>query len=205
MNTSTDTSTRLSATRPASSPAVHSLSDFNTAPAEQLCTLLTFMTACPELARTIVVGRPYRRVDDVFSAASRALHTLPTPLVRGIVDAHYPVDRVPFFGDAVAGGLLTAEETGKIAELREAALGYAAVQGHLFIADPGVWGSPEAVAMIPPDPASSVPVGTVLEKVLADVDARTVLPAARAWEITVEHLEESNRLKLVTLFRTPAA
>ncbi|MDN6662739.1 MAG: hypothetical protein L0L26_13020, partial [Corynebacterium variabile] len=56
----------LFATRPAATPAVHDLDGFNTAPADQLTTLLTFMTACQELARTIVVGRPYLRTGDVF-------------------------------------------------------------------------------------------------------------------------------------------
>lgn len=190
----------LFATRPAATPAVHDLDGFNTAPADQLTTLLTFMTACQELARTIVVGRPYLRTGDVFTAASRSLRTLPTPLIKGIVDVHRPVDRVPLIEDAASAGTLTEEQ---VSDLREAALGYAAVQGHLYIADPAVWGSAEAVAMIPettPDAARPVP--EVYGQMLADVEARTVLPPAKAWEITVDHLEESNRLKLVTLLGT---
>ncbi len=187
----------LFATRPATAPAVRDLAGFNAAPAEQLTTLLTFMTACRELARTIVVGRPYLRSADVFTAASRSLRTLPTPLVKGIVDEHRPVDRVPLIEDAVAAGTLTETQA---SELREAALGYQAVQGHLFIADPAVWGSGEAVAMIPEtDPEAATPATEVYDRLAADVDARTLLPPATAWEVTVAHLEESNRLKLVTL------
>lgn len=196
----TPTFSPLFATRPASTPAVHDLAGFNAAPAEQLTTLLTFMTACRELSRTIVVGRPYLRSADVYSAAARSLHTLPSPLVKGIVDVHRPVDRVPLVEDAAASGALTA---GQVSDLREAALGYAAVQGHLFIADPAAWGSPEAVAMIPvTDPDSAPPVTQIYDRLLADVDARTVLPPAAAWELTVSHLEESNRLKLETLLGT---
>lgn len=194
----TPTFSPLFATRPASTPAVHDLAGFNAAPAEQLTTLLTYMTACRELSRTIVVGRPYLRSADVYSAAARSLRTLPVPLVKGIVDVHRPVDRVPLIEDAVASGALTGEQVG---ELREAALGYAAVQGHLFIADPAVWGSAEAVAMIPV-PDAAPPVDRIFADLLADVDARTVLPPAKAWALTVDHLEESNRLKLETLLGT---
>ncbi|AWT25187.1 hypothetical protein Csp1_03610 [Corynebacterium provencense] len=198
----TPTFSPLFATRPASTPAVHDLAGFNAAPAEQLTTLLTFMTACRELARTIVVGRPYLRDGDVYNAAARSLHTLPTPLIKGIVDVHRPIDRVPLIEDAANAGSLRADQ---IAELREAALGYAAVQGHLFIADPEVWGSPEAVAMIPvSDPQAVPPVEEVYTRLLADVDRRTTLPPAKAWELTVAHLEESNRLKLETLLGTGA-
>lgn len=192
----------LFATRPAATPAVRDLEGFNSAPTEQLTTLLTFMTACRELARTIVVGRPYLAVADVYSAAARALHTLPTPLVKDIVDAHRPIDRVPFIEDAARRGLIRED---RLTELREGALGYASAQGHLFIADPKVWGSPQAVAMIPlPDGASAPPVDEVVDGILADLDRRTVLPPNRAWELTVSHLEESNRQKLVTLLE-PAA
>jgi hypothetical protein len=193
----------LFATRPAATPAVHDLEGFNAAPTEQLTTLLTFMTACRELARTIVVSRPYLAERDVYSAASRALRTLPTPLVKGIVDAHRPIDRVPLIEDAASRGLISDE---RLAELRESALGYAAVQGHLFIADPAVWGSPQAVAMIPlPDGASAPPVDEVVDGILADLDRRTSLPPNQAWEITVSHLEESNRQKLVTLLEPESA
>lgn len=196
----TPTFSPLFATRPATTPAVHDLEGFNSAPAEQLTTLLTFMTACRELSRTIVVGRPYLRSGDVFTAASRSLRTLPTPLIKGIVDVHRPVDRVPLIEDAVSAGTLTEEQVG---ELREAALGYAAVQGHLFIADPALWGSAEAVAMIPEaSPDAATPATEVHDRLMADVEARTLLPPAKAWEVTVDHLEESNRLKLVTLLGT---
>ncbi|AGP31813.1 hypothetical protein [Corynebacterium terpenotabidum] len=193
----TPTFSPLFATRPASTPAVHDLAGFNAAPAEQLTTLLTFMTACRELARTIVVGRPYLRSEDIYSSAARSLHTLPTPLVKGIVDVHRPIDRVPLIEDAASSGKLSETQIG---ELREAALGYAAVQGHLFIADPALWGSAEAVAMIPAKEGATPPdVTEVYDHLLADVEARTILPPAKAWELTVGHLEESNRLKLVTL------
>lgn len=196
----TPTFSPLFATRPAVSPAIHDLADFNAAPADQLTTLLTFMTACRELARTLVVGRPYLRPDDVYTAASRTLHTLPDPLVTGIVNAHCPVDRVPLVVDAVGTGALTGQQTG---ELRDAALAYAAVQGHLFIADPAVWGSAEAVAMLPlTDPAAAPPITTVFDRLVADVDARTILPRPTAWQLTVSYLEESNRLKLETLLGT---
>lgn len=57
--------------------------------------------------------------------------------------------------------------------------------------------------MIPettPDAARAV--SEAYGQMLADVDARTLLPPAKAWEVTVDHLEESNRLKLVTLLGT---
>jgi hypothetical protein len=201
MNTTDTTSfSPLFATRPAATPAVHDLGDFNSAPAEQLTTLLTFMTTCRELARTVVVGRPYRSAADVYAAASRALHTLPTPLVTDIVNVHRPIDRVPLIEDAARRGLLSED---RLAELREDALGYAAVQGHLFIADPAVWGSPQAVAMIPlPDGATVPPVDDIVTGLLADLDRRTLLPPADAWRLTISHLEESNRQKLVTLLES---
>ncbi|MEY8566922.1 hypothetical protein [Corynebacterium sp.] len=184
----------LFATRPAASPAVRDVRSFNSAPAEQLTTLLSFMTASRELARTIVVGRPYLDAADVYTAASRALLTLPTPLVEGIVGSHRPVDRVPLVEDAWTAGEITDDQ---LSDLREAALGYAAAQGHLFIADPAVWGSPEAVTMIPPRTGADA--GSVVDALVADVDRRLRLPAAEAWALTVAHLEESNRQKLVTL------
>ncbi|WP_260853251.1 hypothetical protein [Corynebacterium glyciniphilum] len=184
----------LFATRPAASPAVRDVRSFNSAPAEQLTTLLSFMTASRELARTIVVGRPYLDAADVYSAASRALVTLPTPLVEGIVESHRPVDRVPLVEDAWAAGDVSDEQ---LSDLREAALGYAAAQGHLFIADPAVWGSPEAVTMIPPRTGPDI--GAVVEALGEDIDRRLRLPGADAWALTVAHLEESNRQKLVTL------
>ncbi|AHW62895.1 hypothetical protein [Corynebacterium glyciniphilum] len=184
----------LFATRPAASPAVRDVRSFNSAPAEQLTTLLSFMTASRELARTIVVGRPYLDAADVYSAASRALVTLPTPLLEGIVDAHRPVDRVPLVEDAWMAGKVSDDQ---LSDLREAALGYAAAQGHLFIADPAVWGSPEAVTMIPPRTGPDI--GAVIDAVGEDIDRRLRLPGAQAWALTVAHLEESNRQKLVTL------
>lgn len=184
----------LFATRPAASPAVRDVRSFNSAPAEQLTTLLSFMTASRELARTIVVGRPYLDAADVYSAASRALVTLPTPWVEGIVESHRPVDRVPLVEDAWAAGDVSDEQ---LSDLREAALGYAAAQGHLFIADPAVWGSPEAVTMIPPRTGPDI--GAVVEALGEDIDRRLRLPGADAWALTVAHLEESNRQKLVTL------
>ncbi|WP_312976782.1 hypothetical protein [Corynebacterium sp.] len=184
----------LFATRPAASPAVRDVRSFNSAPAEQLTTLLSFMTASRELARTIVVGRPYLDAADVYSAASRALVTLPTPLVEGIVESHRPVDRVPLVEDAWAAGDVSDEQ---LSDLRETALGYAAAQGHLFIADPAVWGSPEAVTMIPPRTGPDI--GAVVEALGEDIDRRLRLPGADAWALTVAHLEESNRQKLVTL------
>ena len=184
----------LFATRPAASPAVRDVRSFNSAPAEQLTTLLSFMTASRELARTIVVGRPYLDAADVYSAASRALVTLPSPLVEGIVESHQPVDRVPLVEDAWTAGDISDEQ---LSDLREAALGYAAAQGHLFIADPAVWGSPEAVTMIPP--RSGPDIGAVVEALGEDIDRRLRLPGADAWAITVAHLEESNRQKLATL------
>ncbi|MGJ0181894.1 hypothetical protein [Corynebacterium glyciniphilum] len=184
----------LFATRPAASPAVRDVRSFNSAPAEQLTTLLSFMTASRELARTIVVGRPYLDAADVYSAASRALVTLPTPLLEGIVDAHRPVDRVPLVEDAWMAGKVSDDQ---LSDLREAALGYAAAQGHLFIADPAAWGSPEAVTMIPPRTGPDI--GAVIDAVGEDIDRRLRLPGAQAWALTVAHLEESNRQKLVTL------
>lgn len=187
----------LAATRPAATPAVHDLASFNAAPAEQLTTLLTFMTACRELARTIVVGRPYLRITDVYSTATRSLDTLPLPLITGIVNVHRPIDQVPMIEDATTAGLLTTEQ---ISELREAALGYAAVHGHLFIADPDVWGSAEAVAMVPlSNPNTAPPIGDVFTRLLADVDARSIASPAKAWALTIAHLERSNQLKLMTL------
>lgn len=184
----------LFATRPAASPAVRDVRSFNSAPAEQLTTLLSFMTASRELGRTIVVGRPYLDAADVYSAASRALVTLPSPLVEDIVESHQPVDRVPLVEDAWTAGDISDEQ---LSDLREAALGYAAAQGHLFIADPAVWGSPEAVTMIPPRTGPDI--GTVVEALGEDIDRRLRLPGADAWALTVAHLEESNRQKLVTL------
>ncbi|WP_420098730.1 hypothetical protein [Corynebacterium sp.] len=187
----------LFATRPAASPAVRDVRSFNSAPAEQLTTLLSFMTASRELARTIVVGRPYLDAADVYTAASRALVTLPTPLVEGIVGSHQPVDRVPLVEDAWTAGDVSDDQ---LSDLREAALGYAAAQGHLFIADPAVWGSAEAVTMIPPQkPTDIVAVAAVVDAIGADIDRRLRLPGAEAWAVTVAHLEESNRQKLVTL------
>ncbi|MGO1950568.1 MAG: hypothetical protein ACTH1D_13110 [Mycobacteriaceae bacterium] len=187
----------LFATRPASTPAVRDLDGLNSAPAEQLTTLLTFMTASRELARTLVVGRPYLDSADVYAAASRTLNTLPDPLLEGIVDSHRPIDRVPLIEDAWANREITDDQ---VSDLRDAALGYAAAQGHLFIADPAVWGSAEAVAMIPvPDASDAPPVSDIVDRLLEDVAERTVLPRSKAWGVTVGHLEESNRLKLVTL------
>jgi hypothetical protein len=184
----------LFATRPAASPAVRDVRSFNSAPAEQLTTLLSFMTASRELARTVVVGRPYLDPADVYSAAARALDTLPTPLIEGIVDAHRPVDRVPLVEDAWAAGEITDD---RLSDLREAALGYTAAQGHLFIADPAVWGSAEAVTMVAP--RTSPDIGAVVDALGADIDRRLRLPGAAAWALTVAHLRESNRQKLVTL------
>lgn len=187
----------LFATRPASSPAVRDVRSFNSAPAEQLTTLLSFMTASRELARTIVVGQPYLDAADVYSAASRALVTLPTQLVEGIVDAHQPVDRVPLVEDAWTAGEITDDQ---LSDLRDAALGYAAAQGHLFIADPAVWGSPEAVTMIPAQDGTTAPaVPALVDALLEDVERRLRLPSTQAWKLTVAHLVESNRQKLVTL------
>lgn len=187
----------LFATRPAASPAVRDVRSFNSAPAEQLTTLLSFMTASRELARTIVVGRPYLDAADVYYAAARTLDTLPTPLVEGIVDAHQPVDRVPLVEDAWTAGEITDD---RLADLREAALGYAAAQGHLFIADPAVWGSAEAVTMIAPRtrPAPGT-VNAMVDALDADIDRRLRMPGAEAWALTVAHLRESNRQKLETL------
>jgi hypothetical protein len=199
MNTPTSSGfSPLFATRPATTPAVRDINGFNSAPTEQLTTLLTFMTASRELARTMVVGRPYLDSADIYSAASRTLQTLPTPLLEGIVNSHRTIDRVPLIEDAWINGEITEDQ---VSELRDAARGYATAQGHLFIADPAVWGSAEAVAMIPV-PASDdgrPAVADIMERLLENVDARMTLPRDKAWEITISHLEESNRLKLVTL------
>lgn len=184
----------LFATRPAASPAVRDVRSFNSAPAEQLTTLLSFMTASRELARTIVVGRPYLDPADVYTAASRALVTLPVPLVEGIVDSHQPIDRVPLVEDAWMAGEITDDQ---LSVLRDAAENYARAKDHLFIADPAVWGSAEAVTMIPT--GSAVDVNSLVDALVADVEARSALPGSAAWDVTVAHLEESNRLKLVTL------
>lgn len=186
----------LFATRPAATPAVRDVRSFNSAPADQLTTLLSFMTASRELARTVVTGRPFLDPADVYAAASRALVTLPTPLVEGIVDAHRPIDRVPLVEDAWKAGEITDDE---LSDLREAALGYVAAQGHLFIADPALWGSAEAVAMVPVPDGDAPTSPEIVAAVMHDVDRRTSMPAAEAWDITVGHLEESNRLKLVTM------
>ena len=54
--------------------------------------------------------------------------------------------------------------------------------------------------MIPlPDGATVPPVDDIVTGLLADLDRRTLLPPADAWRLTVSHLEESNRQKLVTL------
>ena len=197
MNTPTASEfTPLFATRPACSPAIRDLHSFNSAPAEQLTTLLTFMTASRELARTVVVGRPYLTPLDLYAAASRTLHTLPTPLIQDIVNSHQPIDRVPLIENAMSSGELS---TDRVADLRDAALGYATVQGHLFIADPRLWGSAEAVAMIPTKDGAHPDMSVIVEHLLADVDERMLLIADAAWQLTVSHLEESNRLKLVTL------
>ncbi|HIW91796.1 MAG TPA: hypothetical protein H9870_09080 [Candidatus Corynebacterium avicola] len=198
MNTPIATETTpLFATRPACSPAIRDLHGFNSAPAEQLTTLLTFMTASRELARTVVVGRPYLTPGDLYAAAARTLQTLPTPLLMDIVNSHQPINRVPLIEDATRSGELSADQ---VSDLRDAALGYATTQEHLFIADPRLWGSAEAVAMIPVKEGQDRPeISDIVDQLLADVDDRMLLPGGTAWELTVSHLEESNRLKLVTL------
>lgn len=184
----------LFATRPAASPAIRDVRSFNSAPAEQLTTLLSFMTASHELARTIVAGRPYLDPADVYTAASRALVTLPTPLLESVVDSHRPIDRVPLVEDAWIAGEISDDQ---LAILRDAAAHYARSKGHLFIADPAVWGSAEAVTMIPSDTGTDIT--SVLTALVADAEERSTLSVAESWELTVTHLEESNRLKLVTL------
>ena len=112
------------------------------------------------------------------------------------MNSHQPIDRVPLIESAMSSGELSAHQ---VADLREAALGCATVQGHLFIADPRLWGSAEAVAMISTRDGARPDMSVIVERLLADVDERMLLTADAAWQLTVSHLEESNRLKLVTL------
>lgn len=72
-----------------------SLREFNRLPAEEAVDLVGQCLAVERWVRTVVAGRPYRRLDDLFEAARDAAFPFTGAELEAVLAAADPVDVVP--------------------------------------------------------------------------------------------------------------